>query len=148
MARVADDTIETARDQRMPGLDRHQSAEPAAEHKDRPDPQRTAGSEENDAKPANGIAIESPELLPVYLRRQISGQQPDQPERCDHPSGGHDPRAHRAQISAAENSNARQHEKYDREGNQRRVGEEGSKPSPAEDREAEIGKGAYDGDER
>ena len=41
----------------MPGLDGHQSAEPAAEHKDWPYPQRTTGSEENDAKPANGIPV-------------------------------------------------------------------------------------------
>jgi hypothetical protein len=68
---VADDTIETSRDQRMPWLDGHQSAEPAAEHKDRPDPQRTAGSEENEAKPANGIPIESSELLPVSICGQI-----------------------------------------------------------------------------
>src|SRR5947209_19377134 len=63
IARVAEDTIETGRDQRVPGLDGHQSAEPTAEHKDWRDPQRTAGSEENDAKPANGIPIKSPELL-------------------------------------------------------------------------------------
>jgi hypothetical protein len=58
IARVADDTIETSRDQAMPGLDGYQPAEPAAEHKDWPDPQRATGSEENDAKPANGISID------------------------------------------------------------------------------------------
>jgi hypothetical protein len=55
---VADDAIKTSRDQRMPGLDGHQSAEPAAEHKDWPDPQRTSDGEKNDAKPANGIPID------------------------------------------------------------------------------------------
>jgi hypothetical protein len=39
----------------MPGLNGYQSAEPAAEHKDWPDPQCTAGGEEDDAKPANGV---------------------------------------------------------------------------------------------
>jgi hypothetical protein len=73
IAGVADDAIETSRDQRMPGLDGHQPAEPVAEHKDWPDPQRATGAEENDAKPANGISIESTELLPVSVRRQISG---------------------------------------------------------------------------
>jgi hypothetical protein len=38
------------------------------------------------------------------------------------------------------------HEKCDCEGNQGRVGEEGSKSSPAEDGEAEIDKSRYDGD--
>jgi hypothetical protein len=47
-----------------------------------------------------------------------------------------------ARISSTENGNARQHEKCDREGNQGRVGEEGSKPSPVKDGEAKIGKGA------
>jgi hypothetical protein len=62
----------------MPGLDGHSSAEPAAEHKDRSNPQRTADGEQKDAEPANGIPIESPELLPVCVRRQIGGEQPDQ----------------------------------------------------------------------
>ena len=52
--------------------------EPTAERKDWPDPQRATGSEENDAKPANGIAVDGPELLPVRVGRQISVQQPDQ----------------------------------------------------------------------
>jgi hypothetical protein len=118
-----------------------------AEHRDRPDPQSTAGGEENDAKPANGIPIERPELLPVRIRRQIRVEQPDQPEGYDDPAVGTILAHTGAQISAAENSNARQHEKYDRDGNQGRVGEESSKTAPAEDGEAEIGNGRYDGDE-
>ena len=57
----------------MLGLDGYQPAEPVAEHKDWPDPQRATGGEENDAKPANGIPIEDPELLPISVGRQISG---------------------------------------------------------------------------
>jgi hypothetical protein len=54
----------------MPGLDGNQSTEPAAEHKDWPDPQRATGREENDAKRANVITFESPELLrSVYAGR-------------------------------------------------------------------------------
>jgi hypothetical protein len=53
---VADDTIDTAGDQRVSGLDGDQLAEPTVEHKDWPDPQRTTGSEENDSKPANSVA--------------------------------------------------------------------------------------------
>ena len=62
IARVADGAIETSRDQPMPGLNGYQPAEPVSEHKDWPDPKRTTGSEENDAKPANGIPIQNPEL--------------------------------------------------------------------------------------
>src|SRR4051812_30942061 len=111
IARVADDTIETSRDQRMPGLDGHQPAEPVAEHKDRPDSQRTAGGEENDAKPANCIPIESPELLPVCVGLQIGVEQTDQPEGTDYPAVGTIIAHAGAEVSATENSNARKHEK-------------------------------------
>jgi hypothetical protein len=86
IARVPDDTIDTTRDQRRPGLNGYQPAEPVPERKDWPDPQRTACSEENDAKLANGITIESADLLSVCIGRQISGQQPDQPEGTDDPA--------------------------------------------------------------
>jgi hypothetical protein len=131
----------------MAGLDGNQSAEPAAEHRDWPDPQRAAGSEENDAKPANGVPIESPELPPVCVCRQIGVEQPDQPESGDDPAVGTILAHTRAQISATENGNGRQHEKCDREGDQGRMGEESSRPSRAEDGEAEKGKCPYDGDE-
>jgi len=61
----------------MPGLNGDQPAEPAPEHKDRPDPQRTSGGEENDTKPANGIPVEGPEPLSVGVRRQIGGEHAD-----------------------------------------------------------------------
>jgi hypothetical protein len=128
----------------MPGLNGYQPAEPAAEHKNRPDPQCATGSEESDSMPANGIPVESPELLPVCVRRQIGVEQPDHPEGCDDPAVGTILAHTRAQISATENSNARQHEKGDREGNQGRMGE----PSLAKDGKAEIGKDRYDGDGR
>jgi hypothetical protein len=72
---VADDAIDAARDQLVSGLDRDQPAEAVAEHKDRPEPQRSAGSEEEDAEPANGVAVEGPELLAVGVGREIAGQQ-------------------------------------------------------------------------
>jgi hypothetical protein len=83
IAGVADDAIDTACDQGVPRLDGNQPAKPAAEHKDRPDPQRATGREENDAKPADGIAIERPELLSVRPGRQKGGGQPDQREGYD-----------------------------------------------------------------
>jgi hypothetical protein len=105
------------------------------------------GGEENDAKPANGIPIESPELFPVCVRRQIGVEQSDQPEDCDHPAVGTILAHSGAQISGAEERDAGQHKEYDRKRNQGRVGEEGSKASPTEDGKAEIGKGRYRGDE-
>jgi hypothetical protein len=56
--------------------------------KDWPDPQRTTGGEENDTKPANGIAVERPEPLPVCVGRKKGGQQPDQEECYEHPTVG------------------------------------------------------------
>src|SRR5438128_819422 len=85
---MADDAIDAASDQSMPGLDGDQPAEPTAEHKDRPDPQHTAGGKESDANPANGIPVEGPEPLAVRIGRQIGGQQPDQPEGWNDPAVG------------------------------------------------------------
>src|SRR5436309_1058903 len=83
---MTDDAIDPARDQRMPWLDRDQSAEATAEHEHRPDPQRTTRDEENDAEPADGITVESPEVGAVGVGRQIGQQQPDQPESREHPA--------------------------------------------------------------
>ncbi|MGI8570927.1 MAG: hypothetical protein ACR2KT_18740 [Methylocella sp.] len=57
-----------------------------AEYKDRPDSQRATGRRESDAKPADGIAVEGPELLPVRIGRQKGGEQPDQRKGCDDPA--------------------------------------------------------------
>jgi hypothetical protein len=54
----------------MSGLNGNQSAEPVAKHKNRPDPQRTTRHEENDAKPANDVPLEDPDLVPVRVGRQ------------------------------------------------------------------------------
>ena len=70
----------------MPGLDGDQPAEPAPEHKDWPEAQRPAGGKESDAKPANGIPVERPDLLPVCVGRQIGGQQPDYREGYEDPA--------------------------------------------------------------
>jgi hypothetical protein len=131
----------------MPRLDGHQPTEPAAEHKDRPDPKRTPGGEENDAKPANGIPVDCPKLNPVGIGRQVAGQQTYQRE------GNNDPAVRTilaftgAEISAAEEGYARHHESCGRKGNQGRVGEEGLKPAPAKDSQPEISKGRHHGDE-
>src|SRR3984893_5623147 len=77
IARVADDTIDTARNQLVAGLDSHPPAKAMTQHKDRPDPQSAPGDEQNDAKPEDSISVEGPEPFPVCVGRQISRQQPD-----------------------------------------------------------------------
>jgi hypothetical protein len=62
---VADAPIDTAGDQRVPGLDGDEPAEPTAKHKDGPEPESTTGREEHDTQLAYGLAIEGPERLPV-----------------------------------------------------------------------------------
>jgi hypothetical protein len=78
-----------------------------AEHKDRPDPQRTTGSEKTDAKPANGIAVDGPEFLPVCVGRQISIQQSDQRERYEDPTIGAILALARAHTSTSEKRRTR-----------------------------------------
>jgi hypothetical protein len=77
IARVTDDPVDTARNQLVARLDGYQPTEPMTEHKDRPDPQRAPGDEQNDAKPADGIPVEGPKAFPVCVGRQKSSQQPD-----------------------------------------------------------------------
>jgi hypothetical protein len=144
IARVADDAINTARDQPMPRLDGDQPAEPVAEHKHRPESQHTTGGEENDAEPANGVPVDGPELLAVGVGRQIGGQHPDHAQRGDDPAVGPILALAGTEIAAAEECNAGQHEEGARKGNQRGVGEKPGKPAPAEDRQSEIGEGRGD----
>ena len=128
IARVTDDTVDTTRNQRVAGLDGYQTAETAPEHKDRPDPLRAPGGEQNDAKPANGISVEDPEPFPICVGRQISGQHPDQPESYNNPTVGTILAHAGAKISVTEERDARQGEEYDCKSDQGGVGEEGSKP--------------------
>src|SRR5215831_6640193 len=131
----------------MPGLDGDEPAEAAAEHEHRPHPQRTTGGEENHAKPPNGISVEGPHVGAVCVGRQIGEQKPDHPKGREHPAVPSIFALARTEISAAEKGDAHQREANDRKGNQRRVGEEGGKAAPAEDREPEIGKACHYGDE-
>ena len=119
------------------GLDGDRPAEPAAEDKDRPEPQSTAGSEEDDAEPANanGIAVEGPERLSVRVGRQIARRQPDQPKGKDDPAIGAILALAEPQTSATEERYAGQQEDCHRDGNQFGVREEGGEPAPAENSE-------------
>lgn len=125
IAGVADDGIDAARDKRMPWLDGDQAAEPVAEHKDWPDPQGTTGGEENNAKPANALAVEGPEPYPFCVSGQIGGQKPDQREDWENPAVGSILALARAQVPAAKERGARHREEGNRKGNQGRVREEG-----------------------
>jgi len=97
----------------------------------------------NDAKPANGIAVEGPEPNPVCVGRYIGVQQPDQREGYDDPAVGTILPLAGAQVPVTEERYAGQHEERDRKGNQGRVREEGGKSAPAKDGEPEIGKGRH-----
>jgi hypothetical protein len=83
---MADDPIDTASDQRVPGLDSDQPAEPRAEHKDGPDPQGTTGRKEHNAEPAYRLAVDDPERFPVRIGGQIGSQQPEQRQGADDPA--------------------------------------------------------------
>ena len=65
--------VDAAGDQLMAGLDSDQAAEATAEHEDRPEPQGTAASVQDDAQPTDGIAVEDPEFLAVGVGRQPGG---------------------------------------------------------------------------
>jgi len=145
---MADDAVDAIRDQRMPWLDGDQPAEPTAEHKDRPDPQHAADSEKSDAQPANGVPVKGPDVLPVRVGRQIGGQQPDQPEGCEHPAVGAILALAGTEVSAGEQRCAGHQENCGCERDQGRVGEEGGKPAPAQDGEPKIGDGRPHDDER
>jgi len=64
---MADDAVNTACHQCVARLDRDEPAEPAAEHKDRPDAQDAANSEKSKPKPAGGIAVDGPNIQPVGI---------------------------------------------------------------------------------
>src|SRR5919106_1849805 len=74
IAGVADDAIDAAGDQCMPGLDGDQPAEPMPKDKDGPKPERTTGNEERDTNPASCVAVDRPKLLSVRAGWQIRVQ--------------------------------------------------------------------------
>src|SRR6516225_3267496 len=62
---MADHAINPARDQPVPGLNCHQSAEPVAQHEDRPKAQGAARSEQRHTQPADPVAGDDPDLPPA-----------------------------------------------------------------------------------
>jgi hypothetical protein len=130
----------------MPGLDGDQPAESRTEHEDRPDPQHTAGREEQDAKPANRIAVYGPKLPSVRVSRQIGIEHAEEPKGCKDPAVAPILAQTGAEVSAGEQRYARQSGERERECHQRWMGEEAREPAPAEDGQPEIGDGA-DNDE-
>src|SRR4029453_3290725 len=147
IAGVADDTIDTGGKELMFGLNGDQPAEPMAEHKDGPKPQRTTGNEEHDTKPANCVAVDGPQLLPVRVGWQIGVQQSEQRKGYEDPPVATILAHTRAQIAASEEGCPSHYEDRNRERDESRVREKGSGPAPAEHGQAKIGSGAYN-DER
>jgi hypothetical protein len=86
--------------------------------------------------PANGIAVDGPELRAVRVGRQIGSQQSDYRERDDDPPVGTILAHAGTHISSGEKRSARQREDDDCEHDQRRVGE-GRKAAPSQDRKSE-----------
>jgi len=129
-------------------LDCDQPAGPAAEYKDRPEAQRTAAGEQNDAQPAQRIPIEDPDPLSVQIGRKISQQQADQREGGDDSTVGTVFAFPGAQVAFAEDRYPGQHEQYDGEGGPGRVGEKGGQSAPTEDGEPQIGEGRRNGEDR
>ena len=118
-----------------------------AEHKDGPKPQRTTGNEEHDTKPASCVAVDGPQLLPVRVGWQIGVEQSEQQKGHEDPAVATILAHTRAQISASEERYPSHYEDRNRERDESRVGEKGSKPASAEHGQAKIGSGAYN-DER
>src|SRR5215472_3557577 len=83
---MTDDSVDTAGHESMPLLNRDQAAESLAQHKDRPDPQRTTGSEEQDTKPANRITIDCPQLLAIGVCGEIRVEKSNYYKDGNHPA--------------------------------------------------------------
>jgi hypothetical protein len=129
--REAGGPLAALKTERASVADGDESAEPVAEHVDRPQPQCATDGEKNDAKPADGVAIDRPEVDPVIVGRQLSGQQ------SDYRKGGDDPAVAailtdpRADVSAREEGNASHYEEYDRERDQGRTRKKRCRPAPS-----------------
>ena len=67
---MANDAINTTRNQRVPRLNGYQPTKSMAKHKDWPNPSHATDGEENDANPPNGISIERPKPNSVRVGRQ------------------------------------------------------------------------------
>jgi hypothetical protein len=121
-------------------LDGDQPAKPMAKHEHRPDTQRPSDGEQDDAKPADRLAIECPEPDPVGVGRQIAAQQSEHRDRREDPAVIAILQLAGAEVSAAEQRCGDQPREYDHKGDQDGMGEEGGGTTRAQDREPEIGK--------
>jgi hypothetical protein len=82
---VTNEPIDAGYHERVAGLDRNESAEPAAEDKHRPEAQHAASSEDSYAQPADGIGVNRPEADPICVGWQEAVQEPY------HGESGNDP---------------------------------------------------------
>src|SRR5262249_29304987 len=102
IARVANEAINAVGHQRMPRLDRHEPAEPAAQYEYRPQPQCPAGGEKRYTGPAQFLTVKLPEFLSVGVRRQVGAEPTDNRKNCDYPAVRPILPLARTQIAAAE----------------------------------------------
>ena len=144
IARVADDTINAACDERMSGLDCNQPAKSGAEHEDRPDAHRATGGKQDHPEPTDSIAVDDPDPLPVRPCRQKSLEQPDQGENGDDPAVLAVLADSGTQVSAGKRRSGAQYGEDSRQRGQRRLRKESRDAASAENREPKIDPGPHD----
>ena len=98
--------------------------------------------------PADGLAVEGPEVLSVGVSRQIRREDTDQSKGDNYPAVGPIFAHTAAQIAFGEQRGTSQQKERDGQRDQRRVGEECGEPAPPIDCEANIGNGPHDSEER
>src|SRR5262249_4958584 len=135
---MTNDSVDAAGHESMPPLNRDQAAESLAQHKDRPDPQRTTGSEEQDTKPANRITIDCPQILAIGVCGAIRVEKSDDYEHGTHPAVAAGLAHAGAQVPAGEKRHTREREQHHHERYQCRVGEERPRPTPTQNRETGV----------
>jgi hypothetical protein len=146
IARMADGAIDAGGDEGMPGLDRDQAAEAAAQHERRPDAQEAANREKRDANPTDDIAINGPEAEPVGIGRNEAQQDSKNGEGGEHPAITAVLTLAGAEIAAGEHRGER-HQKQDRgQRDASRMREERREAAPANDRKREIAERSGNGD--
>ena len=106
---------------------------------------RSAPPEEQDAEPADRVAVDGPDLLAIGVGRQIGAEQADQPEDDEDPAVAPILAHARAEAAAGEEPDAGHDQDSKRKDGAGGMGEEGDEPAPAEDGEREIGEGRCQG---
>ncbi len=99
---------------------------------------RTAGCIEDDADPADGVAVDRPELLALGVGRQPGREEADHAQCSDDPAVGTILTFTDAEVRGAEQGGASHRDGYDDKRGPRRIGKERIDSAPARNGEAEI----------